>query len=296
MKAAVIGLGAMGMGAAQSLLRAGIETTGYDIVEEVLDQFAAEGGGRADAAAAAVKGADVVLVFLLNAQQVRSVLFGSRDGAVAAADLGTVFVLNATMGPAEAEALADDLLAAGMQVIDAPVSGGREKAAAGDLTLIASGADAAFDRALPVLEAISSRIIRLGETPGSAARVKMINQLLAGVHTAAMAEAMVLAARDGLDLKVVHDVVSESTGQSRMFESRGQQVAEGAYTPHSSVDIVRKDLGLVAAMAGDLDLPLLRHALALFEDAAAGGLGRQADACIARLLAERAGVELPEKG
>lgn len=123
----------------------------------------------------------------------------------------------------------------------------------------------------------------------------MINQLLAGVHTAAMAEAMVLAARDGLDLKVVHDVVCDSTGQSRMFESRGLQVAEGAYAPRSSVDIVRKDLGLVEAMAGDLELPMLRHALSLFQEASAAGMGRQADATVARLLAERAGIELPEK-
>jgi len=296
MKAAVIGLGAMGMGAAQSLLRAGIETVGCDMIEEALDQFAAEGGTRADSAAQAVPGADVVLVFLLNAQQVRSVLFGSRDGAVAAADLGTVFVLNATMGPDEAEALADDLLAAGMMVIDAPVSGGRGKSAAGDLTLIASGADAAFDKARPALEAIASRIFRLGQTPGTAARVKMINQLLAGVHTAAMAEAMVLAAREGLDLKVVHDVVCDSTGQSRMFESRGLQVAEGAYAPHSSVDIVGKDLALVETMAGEMDMPMLRHAVSLFQEASAAGLGRQADATVARLLAERAGVDLPERG
>ncbi|MHA3977833.1 NAD(P)-dependent oxidoreductase [Halovulum sp. GXIMD14794] len=296
MKAAVIGLGAMGMGAARSLMRAGIEVTGCDMVEEALDALAAEGGGRSDTAEGAVKGADVVLVFLRNAQQVRSVLFGSRDGAVAAADLGTVFVLNATMSPEEAEQLADDLIAAGMKVIDAPVSGARERSEAGQLTLIASGADAAFEVALPALEAIASKIYRLGQTPGVAARVKMINQLLAGVHIAAMAEAMVLAAREGLDLNAVREVVSDSTGQSRMFDTRGAQVAAGDYAPRSSVEIVLKDLGLVENIAGETELPLVRHALSLFQEASAAGMGREADASIARLLAERAGVELPEKG
>lgn len=295
MKVAVIGLGAMGMGAARSLLRAGIDVTGCDMVEEALDALAAEGAGRSDSASEAVKGADVVLVFLRNAQQVRSVLFGSRDGAVSAADLGTVFVLNATMGPDEAETLANDLVAAGMRVIDAPVSGARERSEAGQLTLIASGADDAFEVAQPALKAIASKIYRLGETPGIAARVKMINQLLAGVHIAAMAEAMVLAARDGLDLNAVREVISDSTGQSRMFDTRGAQVAAGDYSPRSSVEIVAKDLGLVEGMAGETDLPLVRHALALFQEASSAGMGREADASVARLLAERAGIELPKK-
>lgn len=294
MKAAVIGLGSMGYGAAVSLLRAGIETTGCDMVEERVERFVAQGGQGADSPAAAAKGAEVILVFVVNASQARGVLFGTQ-GAVAAADLGTVFVLNATMAPQEAETLAADLHAAGMMAIDAPVSGGVARSEAGELTVIASGPEAAFQKAGPVLDAISSKLFRLGDKAGMGSRMKMVNQLLAGVHVAAMAEAMVLAAREGLDLDTVFEVITQSTGNSWIFENRGAQVLKGDYTPHSPVDVFVKDLGIVTgtADAADVETALSDAALSLFRQASEGGLGRQADAAVAKVLAERAGVKLP---
>ncbi|MEM9780299.1 MAG: NAD-binding protein, partial [Pseudomonadota bacterium] len=235
--------------------------------------------------------ADVVFVFVVNAQQAQSVLFGTR-GAVSAAPLGTVFVICATIPPAEAERLAADLTAAGMGVLDAPVSGGAAKAEMGEMTIIASGASAAFDKAGPALDAISTQVFRLGEAPGAGSKVKMINQLLAGVHIAAMAEAMVLAKREGLDLQTVYDVIRVSAGSSWMFENRGPQVVGGDYTPYSAVDIFVKDLGIVTQTAGEVELPLTGAALALFEEASAAGLGREADAAVAKTLAQKSGVDL----
>ncbi len=282
----------MGWGAAVSLLRAGIQTAGCDVVEETLERFSEAGGRPAVTPAEAARDADVVFVFVVNAQQAQAVLFGGR-GAVSAAPLGAVFVLCTTIPPAEAVRIAADLVAAGMAVIDAPVSGGAAKAGSGELTIIASGAAKAFDKAAPALEAVSTKVFRLGEAPGVGSKIKMINQLLAGVHIAAMAEAMVLATREGLDLQTVYDVICDSAGGSWMFENRGRQVVEGDYTPFSAVDIFVKDLGIVSQTAADADLPLSQAALALFTQASAQGLGREADAAVAKILADRAGVKLP---
>lgn len=296
MRAAVIGLGAMGFGAAQSLLRAGIETRGCDLAGDAVERFAAQGGIGAATAAEAAAEADVILMFLQNAQQVRGVLFGAREGAVNAAEIGTVFLLNATMGPQEVADLCTDLEAAGMAGLDAPVIGAASSSAAGELTLLLSGPREAADRAAPVLQAIAARVIRLGSEPGQAARMKAVNQLLAGAHLAALAEAMVFAARQGLDLERVVEVAGESTGSSWMLRNRGPAIAAGGTTAETTVDVLAKDLGIIDALAGDMELPQGRAALALFRAAAEAGHGREADFSVARLLAERAGVDLPGGG
>ena len=290
----VIGLGSMGWGAALSLLRAGIMVHGVDIRPDVLEKLAASGGvGHATAASAAAQ-SDVILVFVVNAAQAEQVLFGP-DGAVAAARPGTTFLLCVTMPPAAAIALGQRLADAGMLSIDAPVSGGAAKALAGQMTLMASGAPAAFAAAAPVIAAISAHVFRLGDVPGPGSQVKMINQLLAGVHIAAMGEAMALAAGIGLDLATVHQVITASAGNSWMFENRGAHVVAGDYSPRSAVDIFVKDLGIVAEAAGEVTMPtpLTRAALALFHEAADAGMGRQDDAAVAKVLARKGGIRLP---
>lgn len=292
--AAVIGLGSMGWGAAVSLLREGIPTVGVDVREDVLAKFSKESGMIAKTPAAAAASADVVFVFVVNADQAEQVLFGDK-GAVETARPGTVFALCVTMPPSATIDLAARLTDAGMLVIDAPVSGGSIKAAAGEMSIMGSGSAAAFEKAAPALDAISAKIFRLGEEIGTGSQVKMINQLLAGVHIAATAEAMTLAKAVGLDLQTVFDVITESAGNSWMFGNRGPHIVNGDYTPHSAVDIFVKDLGVVSSEAGDAacPTPLTETALALFKEASAKGLGREDDAAVAKLLAERAGIKLP---
>ncbi len=292
--AAVIGLGSMGRGAAHSLLRAGIETHAFDLRREALTDFAAAGGRAHETAAAAVTGVEVVFLFVVNSDQADDVLFGA-GGAVAAARPSTVFAISVTQDPTRTEDQARRLAAAGMLCLDAPVSGGSAKAMSGEMTVMASGSAQAFDRAATPLAAIAGRVFRLGERPGAASKMKMINQLLAGVHIAATAEAMVLAAAAGLDLDEVIAVIRDSAGMSWMFENRGPHIAKGDYTPHSAVDIFVKDLGIVTSAAEGLgaSVPLSTRALELFSEASARGLGREDDAAVAKILAGRAGVRLP---
>ncbi|SON54784.1 2-(hydroxymethyl)glutarate dehydrogenase [Hartmannibacter diazotrophicus] len=290
----VIGLGAMGWGAAVSLLRAGLPTRGVDIRPDVLARFDAEGGKAFASPADAVADADVVFVYVVNAAQAEAVLFGD-NGAVTTARPGTIFANCVTVAPSAAIAIARRLEAAGMVALDTPVSGGAVRAAAGEITIMASGPSAAFDAIAPAIEAISARVFRLGEEVGTAARVKMINQLLAGVHMATAAEAITLAARLGIDLKTMHEVISASAGNSWMFENRGIHIVDGDYATHSAVDIFVKDLGIVRDEAAAFGFPtvITEAALSLFQEASAAGMGREDDAMLAKMLADKVGMPAP---
>lgn len=293
MTATVIGLGSMGWGAALSLLRAGFDVKGVDIRSDVLASFEKE-GGKAYPDAASAGESDVVFVFVVNSRQAEEVLFGER-GALKSAKAGTVFLLCVTMAPTATMELAERLSSAGMQVIDAPVSGGHIKALAGEITVMASGPDQAFDHAAAALDAVSAKVFRLGSEVGLGSKVKMINQLLAGVHIAATAEALTLAAAEGLDLRTVFDVIRVSAGSSWMFENRGPHIVDGDYTPRSAVNIFVKDLGIVTSEAdkAGASTPLTAAALALFKEATESGLGLEDDAAVAKILAERASIKLP---
>ena len=293
MTATVIGLGSMGWGAALSLLRAGFDVKGVDIRSDVLASFEKE-GGKAYPDAASAGESDVVFVFVVNSRQAEEVLFGER-GALKSAKAGTVFLLCVTMAPTATMELAERLSSADMQVIDAPVSGGHIKALAGEITVMASGPDQAFDHAAAALDAVSAKVFRLGSEVGLGSKVKMINQLLAGVHIAATAEALTLAAAEGLDLRTVFDVIRVSAGSSWMFENRGPHIVDGDYTPRSAVNIFVKDLGIVTSEAekAGASTPLSAAALALFKEATESGLGLEDDAAVAKILAERASIKLP---
>lgn len=296
-KAAVIGLGSMGWGAALSLLRAGFEVRGCDLHEDVRAKFTAEGGIACASAAEAADGATAILTFVVNAEQTEAVLFGD-GGALETAAPGTVVLSCATVPPAYATDLAQRLAARGLLPLDAPVSGGAAKALTGEMTVMSAGAPAVYNAAAPVLDAIATKVYRLGEKPGLGSQVKMINQLLAGVHIAATAEALVFGMKCGLDPATLYEVICASAGSSWMFENRGPHIVNGDYTPHSAVDIFVKDLGIVLQEAGAIDFPtpLAATARAQFEAASSAGLGREDDAAVAKVYARASGVTLPGDG
>lgn len=292
---AVIGLGSMGLGMAVSLLRNGWSVFGCDVSAAARGRLVEAGGTACETPAQASADAEIVLSVVVNASQTETILFGP-DGAVQAMVEGALFVSSATMAPSDARALAARLGERGILYLDAPISGGAQKAAAGELTVMASGSPAAFDKATPLLEAVARKVYRLGDEPGVAASVKMINQLLAGVHIAAACEAITLAAKLGLDLPTVYDVVVGSAGNSWMFENRVPHVLAGDYSPLSSVEIFIKDLGIVQDMtrAARYPAPIAAAALQMYLAAAGAGFGRDDDSSLARIYAQLSGAALPE--
>lgn len=291
----VIGLGSMGFGAAVQLLRAGMPVRGVDVREEVLDRFRAEGGEACRIPAEGAAGAGAVLTFVVDADQTEAVLLG-EDGAVTTMNTASgVVIACATVSPARAGQLASRLADRGCTVLDAPVSGGSARAATGDLTVMAAGSAEAFRRAGPYLDVIAARVYRLGDEPGQGSRMKMINQLLAGVHIAATAEAMALGIRAGIDPDTLYEVISNSAGSSWMFQNRAPHILAGDYTATSAVDIFVKDLGIVLETGRSLTfpLPLAASAHQLFTMAAAQGLGREDDSAVIKVFAANTGIRLP---
>lgn len=293
-RVAVIGLGSMGYGIASSLLRSGFDVAGHDVASAIMDRFAADGGRRANSPAQASADAEVVVSVVVNAAQTEAILFGP-DGCADAMSRDAVFVSSATMAPDAARGLARRLESSGRHYLDAPISGGAQRAAEGRLTVLASGSRAAFDRARPVLDAMATSVYDLGDVPGMGAAFKMVNQLLAGVHIAAACEAVAFAARMGLDLSRVYEVITASAGNSWMFENRVPHILDGDYRPRSAVDIFTKDLGIVLDIArtGKFPVPMASAALQLFLMTAAAGMGGDDDASVARLFARIADVPLP---
>jgi len=293
-RVAVIGLGSMGYGMASSLRRAGFAVTGCDVSAETLARFSAEGGRGATTPAEAAADADIVVGVVVNAAQTETILFGEWGVGETLAE-GAVFVSCATMDPDVARRLAARFEGTGRHYLDAPISGGAQRAAQGELTILASGSAAAFAKARPALDAMAAKLYELGDAAGQGAAFKMINQLLAGVHIAAASEAIAFAARQGLDIAKVYEVITASAGNSWMFENRMPHVLDGDYAPRSAVDIFVKDLGIVQDMARTLKfpVPVSAAALQMFLMTSAAGMGRDDDASVARMYAQVTGTTLP---
>jgi putative dehydrogenase len=291
MKCAVIGLGSMGGGVAASALRAGLDVTGVDPSEAARKAF----GNRAVARGADLEeGQAAVLVLTVNASQAHAALFG-EGGAAQRVAPGGVLICSATMAPADARKLATEAASRGLLYLDAPVSGGAVAAREGRMTVMASGSESAFAAAKPMLDAVAGQVWNLGAEPGQGAAMKVVHQLLAGVHIAAAAEAMALALRAGLDPHTVYGVVNGAAGASWMFKNRMAHVLAGDDTPLSAGDIFVKDLGLVEAMAREsaLPVPLAAQALQLFVAQRAIGQGGRDDAFVLRVWQAIAGFALP---
>jgi putative dehydrogenase len=293
-RAAVIGLGSMGFGIAVSLKRAGFEVSGCDVSAAAIEQFVAMGGRGVSRPSEAAADADVVVSVVVNAAQTEAVLFGP-DGAAEVMPVGSVFIASSTMAPEAARELANRLEPTGRLYLDAPISGGAERAAQGALTILASGSRAAFAKARPALDAMAAQVYELGDEPGRGAAFKMINQLLAGVHIAAACEAITFAAKQGLELQKVYEVIKASAGNSWMFENRVPHVIEGDYRPRSAVEIFVKDLGIIQDMArgAQFPVPLAAAALQMFLMTAGAGMGGDDDASVARLYGRVTGTPLP---
>ncbi len=296
MKVGVIGLGTMGMGAALNLHKKDHAVTGCEIRDPVRAEFATTGAAVVASPAELPADLEAVVVFVITAAQTEQVLFGA-DGCLARLRPGTVILCCATVAPEAARALGKRIADAGFLMLDSPVSGGKTGAQAGTMTVMASGSDAAFDKAQPgELDAIAAKVWKLGAEPGVGSTVKMVNQLLAGVHIATAAEALALGIRAGADPRTLFEVISSSAGSSWMWQNRVPHILDGDDTPLSAVNIFVKDLGIVLDQARALTfpLPLASAAHQLFLAAAAHGDGAKDDAFVIRVWQALTGITLPK--
>jgi len=290
----VIGIGAMGMGVAKSLLRAGFAVRVRDIRAEAEDEARAAGAVVCASAAGLAAGCDVLISVVVDSAQTDDALFG-EEGAAVTLGAGGIVMLCSTVAPDYAAALAQRLAARGLAMLDAPVSGGPARALAGTLSMMLAGSDSALAYCAPVLQAVADRRFIISSRPGDGSRAKIVNNMLAGVNLAAACEAMALGIRLGLDATTLHDVICASSGGSWMFGDRMPRVLEGDYTPRAALKILTKDLSLLLEAAASVECPveLAQAAHRAYTDAVARGLGDEDDAALLKRYAVLAGVALP---
>lgn len=274
---AFVGLGAIGSAMARRLVEAQHRVVGFDMRREAMEALEKAGGHSAPSAAAAAKGADALVLMVVNADQAESVLFDG--GALEALKPGAHVIVMATCAPARITAMAERVEKAGCRFIDAPVSGGVVGAEAGTLTIMAAAPTPTFEAARSVLATMGSNLYHLGEKPGQGAAMKVVNQLLAGVHIVSAAEGLALAERAGIAPKLALEILAGSAASSWMLKNRGPRMVEDTDVVTSAVDIFVKDMGLVldAGKAEKMGLPLSALCHQLFLAASGMGLGAKDD-------------------
>lgn len=274
---AFVGLGAMGFAMATGLVKRQYRVTGFDVRPEARSRFEAAGGRCAASVPEACIGADALVVMTVNADQAEQVLF--EAGACAALPAGASVIVMATCAPARIAAIAERVVSAGRRFVDAPVSGGVVGAEAGTLTIMAATDSDTFRTNETLLRDMGSRLYHLGTRPGQGAAMKVVNQLLCGLHIAVAAEGLSLAEKEGIAPATALEILSGSAAASWMLTDRGRRMIGADDRVTSAVDIFVKDLGLVldAGRASKTGLPLAAVAHQLFLAASGMGLGDRDD-------------------
>ena len=245
----IIGLGLMGTAMGKRLLEQGQKVIVWNRTKDKAADLLALGATWSDHPLAQC---DRVIISLFTSGVVSEVI------GLMAADLrpGHLLIDTTTGEPDEVVALAKSLDQREVRYLDAPISGGAAKAASGEMTMMTAAKPAAYAKCEAMLNAMAGKVYKLGDHAGAGSKVKIINQLLAGVHIAAAAEAMALGLREGVNPEALYDVITHSAGNSWMFENRMAHVLAADYTPLSAVDIFVKDLGLVLDLARASKFPL----------------------------------------
>ncbi|SEE70396.1 3-hydroxyisobutyrate dehydrogenase [Arthrobacter alpinus] len=285
----VLGLGAMGLPMA-TRLASELTVNGFDIAEPRLKLAEEAGIHTFDSAQAAARGADALLLAVRNGEQLNEVLFGA-NGVAAVLAKGSVVILTSTVGTEAIPSTVARLADFGVELVDAPLSGGPVRAGQGDLLIVVGASPEAQRQAAPVLELLASTLSIVGDKPGDGQALKTVNQLLCGVHIAAAAEALALADALGLDQAKTLAALEAGAAGSFMLSNRGPRILE-AYTEDgaevlSRLDIFVKDMGIVgkAARAAGLAAPVAAAAEQLFLLGQAQGLAAEDDSAVIKVVA-----------
>jgi putative dehydrogenase len=288
----VIGLGSMGYGIAQSLIRSGYNVYGQDKNTVQQKKLIEEGGQDSEIPFGDL---DAVIIVVLNEAQTRDIIFG-EEGIAEKLKKDTLVIVCTTVSPNFAKEMATACENKELLYLDAPISGGSIKSSQGKLSYMVSGSKKALIAAKPILDSTSETVFEFGEVIGSGSAMKAVNQMLAGVHIAAMAEAITFGITQGIEPERFLEVISKCAGSSWMLENRAPHIIDGDYSPKSSINIWPKDLGIVLdiAKSSNFSAPITSAALQQFIAASGSGLGHEDDAAVAKVYARNAGIELPK--
>ena len=286
----VIGLGSMGYGIAKSLMRSGYKVYGQDKNIDQQQKFIQDGGLKGEVLYDQL---EAVIIVVLNEQQTSEIIFG-EDGIANKLKNNTLIMVCTTVSPDFAREMDNKCVKKGLLYLDAPISGGSKKSLEGKLSYMISGSEKAQQKAQPLLLATSEKVFEFGKSVGAGSAMKSVNQMLAGIHISAMAEAITFGITQGIEPKKFLEVISECAGTSWMLENRAPHIIDDDYSPKSSINIWPKDLGIVLDIAkkSNFSAPLTATAMQQFVAAAGSGLGHEDDAAVAKIYARNAGIKL----
>ncbi len=250
-----IGLGIMGKSMARNLLRAGYAVTVYNRSPDPIAALVEAGASAADSPKAIAAQSDVVITCISDSPDVEAVVLGP-SGILEGARSGLLYIDMSTIAPAVARRVYEELQAQGVESLDAPVSGGDIGAQQGTLSIMVGGAPAAFQRALPILQVLGKNIVHMGAA-GAGQVTKACNQIVVALTVQAVAEALALATKSGVDPAKVRQALLGGFAQSKVLEVHGQKMLDGNFQPGFKLDLFRKDMNIVLQTARELQIPLL---------------------------------------
>jgi 3-hydroxyisobutyrate dehydrogenase len=287
-----IGLGIMGQGMARNLLKAGYSVRVWNRTTSKIEPLVAEGAQAAASPADVAAHCPIIVSCVSDTPDVEAVLLGD-GGVIHGAKAGSLIIDCSTISPQVTREIAAKLGEKGIHLVDAPVSGGSEGAARGTLTIMVGGAEADFQRALPVLQAMGKTITHIGEV-GSGQVVKLVNQVLVVGNCLAMCEALLLAQAGGVDLQKTFDAISQGAAGSWMFTNRAPQIIRRDWRPGFTIALQQKDLRLVLDAADELGVPLLgtSQIFQLYRTLEARNLGLEGNHALVKALEALAGFEV----
>ena len=286
---AFVGLGAMGSPMARRLVGAGFELKVFDVVAERSRPLVEIGAASAASPKKAAEGSGALVLMVANAAQANDVLLG-EGGVAGGLPEGAAVVVMSTIGPEAVREIDQELAGRDLRTLDAPVSGGVARAERGDLLIMAGGPQDLFEELRSALEAMGSSVVHCGPRVGDGQAVKLVNQLLCGVHIAAAGEALAYAEALGLDPRFVFETIRHGAANSFMLEDRGERMLEEEYVPpKSALDIFVKDMGLVGKAAEErgFEAPLAAAALEMYLAGRDAGLGAEDDSGVIRVFQRR---------
>ena len=288
-----IGLGIMGLPMARNLMKAGYSLTVNNRSPEPEQALAAEGAQVARTAREVAERSDIVITMLPDSPQVEEVVLG-ENGVAEGLRAGGLYIDMSSVAPSTARKVAEALQAQGADALDAPVSGGQVGAEQGTLSIMVGGSEEGFERARPIFEAVGKNIVYIGG-PGAGQVTKICNQIVVALTIQAVAEALTLARKSGVDAAKVREALLGGFAQSRILDLHGQRILDGNFKPGFRIHLHRKDLRLAleAGREQAVPLPATANVAELMNAMIAQGLGDLDHSGLAALYAKLAGLDGP---
>ena len=289
-----IGLGSMGKPMATNILKAGFSLTVYDIREEPLVEMEKIGANMATSLKELGKKSDVVVVMVLNYPQIKQILT-PPEGLLGGMRPGTTIIVTSTISPLEIMEVEKMASQQEVTVVDSAVSGGHERAVEGTLVLMVGAGEKAFKENKPLLKAMGKHIYHTGGV-GKGQTAKMINQVLVAAHQVAAAEALVMAKKLGMDLKVLHEIISNSLGDSAVWRMFGPRMIDRDFEPRGAINTMTKDLRAIMQTAVELSTPILVSSITyqVLNMADSRGLAEKDCAALITIFEDYAGIKMSD--